>query len=768
MNCFKALPFLAFFLFSISISSQTFSLTGKITDADSGEPLIGATIQLNDGGTTTDFDGNYSLEISGGQHEIEATYVGYESETKTASIKGNTTLDFQLKEEATLLQTATVTSGKFEKPLSEVTVSLEVVKAQLLDNTNSTAVDQVLQKVPGVQIIDGQANIRGGSGFSYGAGSRVLLLVDDIPILQADAGTPNWEDIPVENIEQIEVIKGAASSLYGSSAMNGVINVRTGYAKSKPETKVTAFYTTYNDPADKAQIWYDEQPYEYGFSALHKQKFKRLDLVLGGYYLDREVFNRNTFAKYGRGNAKLRYRFTDRLSAGVNLNYNRRNASDFFYWKGLDSLFVEAPNTISSGIRTRLNVDPYITYFDKNGNSHKLKGRYFFTNNENNNNQGNASQLLYSEYQFLKKWKHDIVTTAGAVYTGNSVNAELYGDTTYSTRNMAVYAQIEKKFFDRLNVSAGFRFEDNVLNTPEIFCHNDIFGQQICDTIPNGKIAESRPVFRAGLNYQPAEFTFLRTSWGQGYRFPTIAESFIVTNFGPVPIVPNPTLQSETGWSTEIGLKQGFRISGFEGYLDVAAFWSEYQDMIEFNFINLGFQSLNVGGTRIRGYEATIAGQGSIGNISTNVLAGYTYLDPKFQEFDTTPIGAGETPTEGQFNSRFSSSDMNVLKYRSKHSGKIDIESSYNNFSLGVAGIYNSQIVAIDEVFQSVVDGLEEFRTDNAEGNLILSARASYKFLGEKAKFSIIANNLTNKMYSFRPGLMEAPRSITGRIDWSF
>ncbi|MDV7393749.1 Plug domain-containing protein, partial [Arthrospira platensis SPKY1] len=128
-----------------------------------------------------------------------------------------------MTEEATILQTATVTSGKFEKSLGEVTVSLEVIKPQLIESVNTVSLDQVLEKVPGVNIIDGQANIRGGSGFSYGAGSRVLLLVDDIPMLQADAGFPNWNDLPVENIEQIEVVKGAASALYGSSALNGII-----------------------------------------------------------------------------------------------------------------------------------------------------------------------------------------------------------------------------------------------------------------------------------------------------------------------------------------------------------------------------------------------------------------------------------------------------------------------------------------------------------------------------------------------------------------
>ena len=104
-------------------------------------------------------------------------------------------------------------------------------------------------------------------------------------------------DIPVENIAQIEVVKGASSALYGSSALNGIINVRTAYATSKPVTKFSAFYKTWNDPKDISKIWWDsiqlnledstynqqsnnfsDQPYEFGFNFAHRQKFNKLDL----------------------------------------------------------------------------------------------------------------------------------------------------------------------------------------------------------------------------------------------------------------------------------------------------------------------------------------------------------------------------------------------------------------------------------------------------------------------------------------------------------
>ncbi len=758
-------------VFTLQITAQTFTLSGNITDGTSSEPLIGATVQVGESGTTTDFDGNYTLELSAGKHTVIVDYLGYESTTKEITLNSAQVLDIQLLEGATLLNTATVTSGKFEKPLSEVTVSLQVLKPSLLENTNSTSVDDVLQKVPGVQIIDGQANIRGGSGYSYGAGSRVLLLMDDIPILQADAGFPNWDDIPVENIEQIEVVKGAASALYGSSALNGIINVRTAYAKSKPETKLSTFYTHYDDPADKNQIWYEEQPRGFGFSAAHKQKIKKLDLVLGGYYLNQNLTNKNEYDRYGRGNVGLRYRLNDRLVIGANANFNKSEGGNFFYWKSLDSLFVGADNTASIGERTRYNIDPFVSYFDNSGNRHKLLGRFHSIDNQNNANHSNSSNLWSSEYQFQRKWAGDWVTTAGGVYMGNAIIAELYGDTTFSTQNMAVYGQVEKKFFDRLNVSAGFRYETNQLNTPEVYSRTNLLGLVELDTIPNGKIVEAKPVFRLGLNYQAAEFTFLRGSWGQGYRFPTLAEAFISTSVGGLPISPNPDLTSETGWSAELGLKQGLRVGGFDGYWDVSAFWSTYKDMMEFNLVNLfptGFQSQNIGNIDIKGFETTLAGKGDLFGLPTTVLAGYTFINPQFKEFDPTVPANGIEPTKAQINAAGTTSDENILKYRSRHTAKFDVESSYKAFSLGFAFNYNSAVEAIDPPFNIFIVGLQTYREENDGSNFISSLRASVKFLKEQGKFSIIVNNLTNELYSNRPGLMEAPRAFTGRLDWKF
>jgi outer membrane receptor protein involved in Fe transport len=756
MNSKNILVFsILFILSSLVATGQKAVLSGKVTDGKTGEGLFAATVYVNGSGAVTDFDGAFSFEVDPGSYDVKVSFVGYETFSRPITLAAGERreLSISLEQTVTILNTATVTSGKYEKPLGEVTVSLEVLRPNLIENTNKVSLDDALQKIPGVQVIDGQANIRGGSGFSQGAGSRVLLLQDDIPILQFDSGFPNWDDVPIENIDQIEVVKGAASSLYGSSALNGIINVRTAYAKSEPETKAFAFYNTVFSPKREVLKWWDSAPFSYGAGLSHKQKFDKLDLVLGSYYLKEKSHDQDAFREQGRFNFGLRYRANDRLSFLLNGNFTKGHNNSFFYWVSDTSAYVGAPNTFSENRRFRFNIDPKITYFDKSGNRHRLLGRLYRVDNNISNQRSNESVSYYGEYQFQRQFKGiGLVTTAGVVATGNSVTAELYGDTTFTARNLAAFVQLEQKLFDRLNLSAGFRYEDNLLKNPGFTYQRG--------EVPPSEERESKPVFRLGANYKIFEYSYLRASWGQGYRYPTIAEKYIFTDVGGFFVFPNPPLQSETGWSAEIGIKQGFKLSSFNGFLDIAVFQMKYQNMIEFNLVRvagLGFQATNIGDTEIQGLEVSVAGEGKFFGLPTTLLAGYTYIDPRFVEFDNTPARPGEPTTIGQDNANNSSSDDNILKYRSQHIFKLDLESRYKDFSIGLESFRASHIEAIDAIFLLIVNGLGKWRQDNNQGYTVLNVRSSYNFT-DHLKLSLILNNSLNAEYSIRPALMEARR----------
>ena len=108
-----------------------------------------------------------------------------------------------------------VSADKIEKRVAELSVSIDIVKPSFLSDNHITDAAEIINKTPGIEVMDGQASVRGGSGFSYGAGSRVLALIDGFSMLSADAGNIKWQYLPMENLAQIEIIKVLHQSSMG-------------------------------------------------------------------------------------------------------------------------------------------------------------------------------------------------------------------------------------------------------------------------------------------------------------------------------------------------------------------------------------------------------------------------------------------------------------------------------------------------------------------------------------------------------------------------
>ncbi len=817
MNKFLLLA--AFTFVSATIFAQQTMLKGVISDAK--ESLIGATVTVakTTTATSTDAEGKYELPLTEGTYNVEFSYVGYDVITKKVTIKKGEVqvLDVKLGETPSVLQTVTVTSGKFAKPLGEVTVSLEIIKPSLIENSSSTSIDKAIDKVPGVNIVDGQANIRGGSGWSYGAGSRVMLLVNDLPALQGDAGLPNWGDIPVENIEQVEIVKGAASALYGSSALNGIINIRTAFAKTDPVTKFSTFATGYDSPKLASAKWWGDtyatgKPYEIGFSAAHRQKFGKFDLAVGSFYKKNEGFRKGENNDYARFNTYTRYRFTENLSAGVNFNINKGKSTSFFLWNGDSTQSYQPliPTGSTDPVLTnskvlRFSLDPYVTYIDKNTNTHKILTRLLHVVNDNiaadGTDQSNSNDYMYGEYQFSRNFEDlELTTVAGVVGSRINTFSPLFSNANIMSSNLAAYLQLDKKFhlvkgskWHNLSVSLGGRYESNTLINPR-FAHLRLLETNPTDTVfISARVEqEAKPVFRAGINYQPAEFTFIRASWGQGYRYPTVAEKFIQTKLSILWIDLNENLKSETGWSAELGIKQGLKISNWKGFIDASVFTTEYQNMMEFTFGGSnpaapipGFVSSNIGDTRISGFDVTLAGEGKIFGKNTQALIGYTYIDPIFlnwtkisRSFDSIPTN--RPLTAGEISYFGSASTTNVLKYRFRHTAKADIETRILPF-LAIGGSWNflTNVENIDNVFVAELGQI----LAPGYGNNATNSGYYYRHLGGSAsiidarvawipndhiRLSFLCKNLFNEEYMFRPALMESPRNFTLRLDATF
>ncbi|MBA3647821.1 MAG: TonB-dependent receptor [Chitinophagales bacterium] len=750
-------------------------MKGSVKNSRNGEAITGAIVRSADGqGTSTDALGNYKLIVNAGNYTITFSHLGYAKQQKTISLIPDQILilNADLNEDTSELNLIVISASKYNKQITDETVSMEVLKPDFIHNTNAISMDQALEKVPGVTIIDNQANIRGGSGFSYGAGSRVMVLVDDIPELTGDANDVKWEFLPIENLNQVEIIKGASSVLYGSSALNGVINIRTAYPVSKPETRINIFQGLYINPPDKNLIWWqNKQPYFNGGNFSHSRRYHQFDLVLGGNVYNESSFHEGEFTQRGRINANTRYRFKNiGLSAGINTNLMYYQSGTYFLWAndttgalrplgGLDT----STTTLSEGKNTRFNLDPFVTFFSPNGGHHDLRLRYFYTKNNNNTSQGAVSNWYYSQYLYQKIIFHDISFTAGAVGSYSVVTAELYGN--HLASNFAIFTQVDKKI-GRLNAVAGLRYETFKVDS---FTGN------------------SRPVFRAGINYQLLKGTYLRASFGQGYRFPSIAEKYISTSVGALKIFPNPGVQPEKGWSADIGLKQALKIGNWLSYLDLSGFTQRYSNLIEFkfgyyppeltagdyDFSFVGFKSINIGNASITGIELSVIGEGNIGNLKTNLLAGIDFISPinRTQKKLVDSIINNSTVLSNQ--QVDSLNETKILNYRFKTTAKFNVELSYNKFSAGAEMRYNSYMVNVDPFFEGtdpllitlfekpteLIPGVKEWRNRHKNGDYIIDFRLSYDIVSS-VRISLISKNLLNRTYSIRPALLEAPQNF--------
>jgi len=786
-------------------------IKGTVKDAKTGELLFGVAVTTAEGkGVFTDDSGAFSIEAKALPAVLTFSLVSHIKQSRTVNSAADVPLTVNMEPLTVDLDFVVVSAGKFEQNLGELTMSMDIIKPAMIENRNTVNIDEVLAQTPGVIIVNSEPQIRSGSGYSFGAGSRVMILVDGLPLLSGDAGRPSWGFLPVENVEQIEVIKGAASVMYGSAALSGVINLRTAYATDKPRTKVTAYHGFYSDPqTSEAKYWPGTQM-QSGINFVHAQRFGQWDAVLSGNFssddghlgpirdsLDGFKTGYDPFSVdhlWGENKARLslgtRYRSkrVTGLSAGINTNWMKSESMATLVWDNITTGLYDA--YAGSATRTKQvagYVDPYIEYINDRGTKHSLRGRWQNLDNENDNNQSNFSDVYLGEYQYQQNFERwglkDLTTTLGLMGQFTTGESQLYtgfdsiGNNTAT--NIAAYLQADKKL-DRLTISAGLRYE-----------HFELNGEK-----------EAKPVFRTGLNYRFGEATFARASFGQGYRFPTIAERFITTAVGILNIYPNPELQSETAYNAEVGLKQGFKVGNFKGFADLAVFYQEYNNFIEFtfgqwnanptfdNFLGMGFKSLNTGTSRVLGTEATILGTGEIGKVKLNFLGGYTYTLPQSTSPDTQ-YATSAVPADDPFNIAnlfqsdpafaahsnlsysVSSEDPtnNILKYRMQHLVRLDVEAEYNSFVLGAGVRYNSRMQNIDKIFVLLDEfellpgepllpsGISQWRKEKDTGDYVIDARLAWRFT-KTQKISLVVSNLLNREYAIRPLAIEPGRTI--------
>lgn len=766
--------------------------SGRVTEKETSESLVGANIYLKKDmslGVVSDFNGFFSLSLKPGDYLFTASYTGMKSETVQIKISSDSTTQFyfEMIPFSTDFEEVIVRAGKFDKSIEDQTSSIEIMTPRLIDARNTQSVETILDMIPGLTILDEEPQIRGGSGFTFGVGSKVAVFVDNLPITSGDAGKTNWSLIPVENIKQIEVVKGASSVLSGASALSGAIYIRTNYPGTQPETKIKVFGGYYSTPRSPATKWWNGINYTSGASFFHSQQLNdgHTDLVVGGMFLANRsylgapvpgplVIDTMPISDDEMANRKVRFNFNLRhrskkiegLNFGLNGNIMYAKSSTVFAWLDDTANFYRAyPGAVLLSNNTTFYLDPFVNFYSGMGFKHEFTTRVMYSNNDANNNQSTKSLFIYNNYQFGKSFKNlgnlDFIVGATSQYTYSYAHLyEASGSPSNYLWNTSVFMEVEKKFGNVLNISAGARLEN----------------YQINDTI-----RDSKPIIRVGASLKLGQETYLRTSIGQGYRFPTITERYIKTTFGSFGIFDNPDLIPETSWNSEIGVKQGFKFANYYGYFDVALFYQEYNNTIEYifgfwdstyTFAIAGFKFVNTGKSKVTGIDISQTGQLKISDkLSIITLFGYTYILPVTLEPNLVFAVDGRK-IEYSYETTSVNPSRDILKYRFLHTIKLDVELNYANFSGGVSMKYFSKMENLDKAIFDFEDATvasggttqailyrKYYETHN-NGNIIFDARISYK-ISIRHKISIISSNLLNRMYSLRPLKAEPMRNIS-------
>ncbi|MCX6284519.1 MAG: carboxypeptidase-like regulatory domain-containing protein, partial [Bacteroidetes bacterium] len=488
----------SFFVLPLSgLMAQTHSLVkGKLTDASNSDPVAFANIGIKGktGGTFTDNDGNYKLEIEKGEHIIVFSCIGYEKLERPISVPGDgkpIILNVLINPTTQELNTVIVSGSKYEQKVEESIATIDVLKAQSIQSSNPSSVDQAIDKIPGIAIVDNEPQIRGGSGFSSGLGSRVMVMVDEIPMMRGDAGRPDWGFLPVDDVEQIELVKGASSVVYGSSAITGAINIRTVYPKSTPETRVNSFIGIYSaPPRSYTKPWNGFNPLKYGISVSHLQQFDNIDVSIGASYFQDQgyiggvpeaasdtAFNKGEFIKRAKVyfNTQVRNKKVPGLTYGLNGNFMYNQSAETYFWYDADTnIYKSYPGALSYFKVFSFYVDPFIKYFDRRGNQISFKNRIYYGNTNATNNQSNRYTTVYDEIKFSRRFSKlgDFTLVGGVVSVFSHSEGQVFsgvlapdGTTTayqsgqYNSENVSVYAQLSKKFWKRLTIEAGARYE---------------------------------------------------------------------------------------------------------------------------------------------------------------------------------------------------------------------------------------------------------------------------------------------------------------------
>ena len=715
----------SFYLLSLSLLlvctnevSAQWTLSGHIKDAESGEGLSYVNITFIDGvilNTTSDLHGVFQINgLTDHYYKVVFSMIGFQTVQLDSITTSSGPLQISMHPESYLTKEVVVSASRKSQSINLAPASVGLVtRAQLLQaGTNSF--DDAFNNINGVTVTrSSNANvqalsIRGASEVAGGGiGNRVLLLLDGRPAITPESGGALWNLVPLGAIERVEVIKGAYSSLFGSSAMGGIVNVitRTPDTTSHSDLNLhygfygpaptSTEYTRYNDYfgaefitsrslgkwsylfnfAGKSNDGHREKSSFDVYNGYGKFKFDfsgNRSLTVSAMYND--IFNDTpatwlstryaySVADYRKDDTQHRREWNGDLYyqafARANIKYSTR-----FYYYGATSDYV-------------FNGDP------ANDSTNVNTGKqYVDTEKVNVHRFGNTTQIDVSAGD-----KHYII--GGVEVQGDFVDGQpdtvLYG--VHKASNLAAYVQDQYTLNEKWILTAGIRYD--FYNIKGTFMEGNI----------NPKIAAV---------YQVNDKIAIRGLLARAFRNPSIAERY--TKFeqgGGLRFTTSPLLRAEKlTMSAELGTK----INLNPVKLDVAVYYNNYKDLISYeqqqtpdgSFL---FEVVNLNKAIMKGFEVS-AEYAPFRQLA--LQGGYTYLDAK----DVSDEAIND-----------------VLPYKSKHTTYFNVLVNHKNFQLFLQTRSRSRI---DEVF--IYPGSEP------DGYILFNTKLSYTFSEKMSAYFKIDN----------------------------
>ena len=614
------------FLNQFILGQSLFIIKGKVVDWENS-PVSEAIVLIPETGKSveTDDSGCFEIKMPPGKYHIEVHKKGYMRYSSEAFELKDKSLTFDVILMKELSQEIVVTATRTDVPILKVPIRTEVIPARKIIESGVKNMYELLEKrfIPGVWVETSCTNCNFSSVRMQGLESGYCgILFDGQPIFSTLASVYGLRQILPENIERIEVVKGASSALYGSSAIGGVINVITKEpTRGKPEFNVTATYGKYNT-YDVGSSFSLRQGNVAAILTAQKHKNNYADETgpLGepDNYTDK-VEQDNNFLSL-----KTHFYFAEdkhRLTLfGRSLHAFRRGG----YIPGGNPIEDDFGNIIgyTRGIDDALDPDAEHITTDRREYGVGYKGIFSAGNvltlnaivSSHERDATNGERPFHSNediFLFDSVYSHPFkkhVITTGLNYRDEKLDQRInWADSPQATmKTLGIFVQ------DEFNVGKSLDF---------------IFGLRY-DNVDSSLSKDSAFSPRLAVKWDIGSNMSLRGSVGAGFKVPYLfAEDLHLCSAAPL-IVVSPDIEPEKAWSYNLS----WTYSTARFTLDANAFRTDIQKKIALDFdeeTNIGFYD-NAGDAYTQGIEATI--RIMLLRPSLDLSGSFTYTDAMFKE----------------------------------------------------------------------------------------------------------------------------------------